>query len=47
MKRSSQKQEQRSSVLAEIKSIKAEQQAQDKPERSHQRSKTKSNDIEI
>lgn len=42
-----QKQEQRSSVLAELKSIKAEQQAQDKPERSHQRSKTKSNDREM
>lgn len=47
VKHSAQKQEQRSSVLAEIKSIKAEQQAQDKPERSHQRSKTKSNDREI
>lgn len=47
VKRSVQKQEQRTSVLTELKTIKAEQQAQDKPERSHQRSKTKSNNMEI
>lgn len=35
------------SVLAELKTIKAEQQSQDKPERSHQHRKTKSNDIEM
>ena len=45
-KRSEQKQEQRSSVLGDIKNIRAEQ-AQDKPEHAHQRTKTKSNHIEI
>lgn len=45
-KRSEQKQEQRSSVLSDIKNIRAEQ-AQDKPEHSHQRTKTKSNNMEI
>lgn len=39
-------QEKRSSVLSDLKTIKAEQ-AQDKPDRSHQRSKTKSNNIEL
>ena len=42
----SEKQEQRSSVLGDIKNIRAEQ-AQDKPEHSHQRTKTKSNNMEI
>lgn len=46
VKQSEQKQEKRSSVLADLKTIKAEQ-AQDKPDRSHQRSKTKSNNIEL
>lgn len=46
VKQSEQKQEKRSSVLADLKAIKAEQ-AQDKPERSRQRSKSKSNNIEL
>lgn len=46
VKQSEQKQEKHSSVLSDLKTIKAEQ-AQDKPDRSHQRSKTKSNNIEL
>lgn len=46
VKQSEHKQEKRSSVLSDLKTIKAEQ-AQDKPDCSHQRSKTKSNNIEL
>lgn len=45
-KRSEQKQEHRSSVIGDIKNIRAEQ-AQNKPEHAHQRTKTKSNNMEI
>ena len=42
----SEKQDQRSSVLGDINKIRAEQ-ALDKPEHAHQRTKSKSNNIEI